>query len=265
MLHFTANLSLLFTELPMVERFKAAKQHGFDWVEIQFPYQNPAHVLKNAMDEAGVQLALFNISADDLMTGGEGLAAVPEKREAFIDAVDIAAEYATVLSPRLINVLAGRCSHAERFENYLETFKGNLGFTAETFTNYGIRIVFEAVNNKDMPGFIINSGQQMLDLINDINHPNLFMQYDIYHMYIMEEDPIEFIGKHWNKIGHIQFADVPGRGQPGTGKIDFSALFKCIADSGYRGFLGAEYKPIGNTNESLDWLAEFGQLVNRSA
>ncbi len=258
MLHFSANLSLLFTELPMIDRFKAAKQHGFDWVEIQFPYQIPPRVLKVAMDEAEVELALFNISADNLMAGGEGLAAVPEKREAFIEAVDIAAEYAKVLSPRLINVLAGRCSHAERLEIYLETFKGNLGFTAEMFAGYGIRTVFEAVNNKDMPGFIISSGQQMLNLINDIDHPNLYMQYDIYHMYMMGEEPIKFIAEHWDKIGHIQFADAPGRGQPGTGEIDFSSLFKCIADLDYDGFLGAEYKPIGITNDSLDWIAKFG-------
>ncbi len=255
--HFSANVSLLFTELPILERFGAAKEHGFEWVEIQFPYETPAKDLKAAIDQAGVKLALFNVPADDLMTGGEGLAAVPEKRDAYLDAVDITVEYAKVLNPLLINVLAGRCLSADRYADYLQTFIGNLGYTAEKLSKLAIRTVFEAVNTKDMPGFIINKGQQMLNVVGQLSHPNLFMQYDIYHMDTMGEKPIDFIPEHRDKIGHIQFADSPGRGQPGTGEINFPALFERITNSGYDGLLGAEYLPVGSTHESLDWLGRY--------
>lgn len=251
---FSANLSLLFTELPILERFGAAKKCGFEWVEIQFPYGSPAEDLKAAIEQAGVKLALFNVPADDLLAGGEGLAAVPEKRETYLDAVDIAIEYAKILNPLSINILAGRCLRAHRYGDYLQTFIGNLGYTAQKLSGLGIRAVFEAVNTKDMPGFIINKGQQMLDVVNQLNHPNLFMQYDIYHMHTMGENPIEFIPKHHDKIGHIQFADSPGRGQPGSGEIEFPLLFNRIDDSGYDGLLGAEYIPVGATQDSLEWL-----------
>ncbi len=255
--NFSANVSLLFTELPLIDRFRAAKQHGFDAVEIQFPYETPARDLKVAIDQAGMELILFNVAAADLLSGGEGLAAVPEKREVFLHAVDTTLQYAEILQPKLINVLPGRCHNAERMANYLETFKGNLGYAAEMFSAESIKVVFEAVNTKDMPGYIVNSGQQMLDVFTTVDHPNILMQYDIYHMHTMGENPQQFIPEHAGQIGHIQFADSPGRGQPGTGSIDFPALFKTIDNSDYAGHLGAEYRPTGSTSDSLNWLAEY--------
>lgn len=254
---FSANLSLLFTELPLLERFKAAKNCGFEAVEIQFPYDYPAQEIQSEIDEAGLELVLFNVPAGDLLSGGEGLAAVPGRRSDFRAAVDKAVEYARILKPRIINVLPGRCLKDDRRVEYLETFKNNLRFAAERFAAFGIQVVFEAVNTLDMPGFLVSRGAGMLDILDALNHPNLFLQYDIYHMQMMGENHIDFFRRHAALIGHVQFADAPGRGEPGTGNIDFRRLFEAIDESGYRGRLGAEYKPRVGTKRSLDWMIAY--------
>jgi hydroxypyruvate isomerase len=253
MLKFTANVSMLFTELELINRFKAAKQSGFTAVEIQFPYNLSAETLKNTLEEQQLKLVLFNVDADDLLHGGEGLACVPEKMDQFRQAVAQSLEYATLLKPEAINILPGRCFNETRKEDYLKTFKENLRFAVGAFSSLGIKTVFEAINSHDMPGFIIHNGQQMLDTVNQLNHPDLFIQYDIYHMQMMDEKPDEFITRHADKIGHIQFADCPGRGQPGTGQINFARLFSVIEKSGYSRWVGAEYKPVGTTSKSLNW------------
>jgi hydroxypyruvate isomerase len=254
MLKFSANLSLLFTEVELIKRFKAAKQEGFDAVEIQFPYSLSAEILKNTLEEQQLKLVLFNVDADDLLQGGEGLACVPEKRGQFRQAVAQTLDYAKLLKPEAINVLPGRCFNEQRKQDYLETYKENLCFAVKTFAPLGIKTVFEAVNSHDMPGFIIHNGLQMLDMLDQLKLPMLFMQYDIYHAQMMGDKPDEFIARYADKIGHIQFADCPGRGQPGTGKIDFERIFSVIDKSTYLGWIGAEYNPVGTTAESLDWL-----------
>jgi hydroxypyruvate isomerase len=253
MLNFTANLSLLFTEVDLISRFNAAKQAGFDAVEIQFPYSLSANTLKNTLEDVQLKLVLFNVDADDLLDGGEGLACVPEKRDQFRQAVAQTLEYAKLLKPEVINVLPGSCFNENRKRDYQETFKENLCFAVETFAPLGIKTVFEAVNIHDMPGFIIHNGQQMLEILDQLKLPELFMQFDIYHMQMMNDNPAEFITRHADKIGHIQFADCPGRGQPGTGQINFARIFSVIEKSAYSGWVGAEYKPVGTTPESLDW------------
>ena len=253
MLNFSANLSLLFTEVALIDRFKAAKQSGFDAVEIQFPYTLSAETLKNTLEQQQLRLVLFNVDADDLLQGGEGLACVPEKRNQFRLAVAQALEYARLLKPVVINVLPGRCFNEQHKQEYLETFQENLCFAVEAFAPLGIKTVFEAVNSRDMPGFIIDNGRQMLNLLDKLQRPGLFMQYDIYHAQMMGDKPEEFIARHADKIGHIQFADSPGRGQPGTGRIDFERVFSAIENSAYSGWVGAEYKPVGSTFESFGW------------
>lgn len=253
MLNFAANLSLLFTEVELIERFKSARQQGFDAVEIQFPYTLSTETLKVALEQHRLKLVLLNVAADDLLQGGEGLACVPEKQAQFRQAVAQAADYARLLKPDVINVLPGRCLNETRKQDYLRTFKENLCFAADAFSPLGIKTVFEAINTQDMPGFLISGGKQMLAVLDELNRPDLFMQYDVYHASMMGEDPAGFITRHADKIGHIQFADCPGRGQPGTGQIDFAKVFSAIEESGYQGWVSAEYKPTGTTAESLGW------------
>ncbi len=254
MLKFSANLSLLFTEVDVLERFKLAKQHGFDGIEIQFPYEIAPEVFKSHLDEQGLRCVLFNVAADDLLAGGEGLASVPEKQAQFKEAVAQTLEYATLLKPEAINVLPGRCLTPARLSEYQATFTENLAYAVAAFAPLGIKIVFEAINTYDMPGFIIHSTQQQLAILEALNLPDLYLQYDIYHMQKMGEAVADFIKQHAAQIGHIQFADCPGRAQPGTGQLDFVTVFSAIIESGYQGWVGAEYKPMGETKSSLAWL-----------
>lgn len=253
MLSFSANLSMLFTEVALSQRFALARQQGFGAVEIQFPYSIPVTTVKALLDEYQLKLVLFNVAADDLLQGGEGLAAVPHKQAQFQAALAEAVSYAEILRPEVINILPGRCFQDAARHYYLDTFRLNVQSALQAFTPLGITTVFEAINTQDMPGFLLSTGQQMLDVLVDLQHPRLLMQYDIYHMAMMGEDSLDFIAQHAEQIGHIQFADVPGRGQPGSGRLDFTAIFKVIADSSYGGWVGAEYRPIGNTVESLGW------------
>lgn len=253
MLKFCANLSLLFTEVELPERFQATKQAGFNAVEIQFPYSLPATQIQQTLADQQLKLVLFNVDADDLLQGGEGLACVPKKRDQFKYALEQTLAYAEILKPEVINVLPGRCLDESKTGHYLDTFLHNLEYALEAFSPLGIKTVFEAINTIDMPGFIIHSGAQMLQVLQDLNHADLFMQYDIYHAQRMAENWAEFITQHAAKIGHIQFADCPGRAEPGTGTIDFPNLFNLIDNSDYQGWLGAEYKPSTTTLNSLNW------------
>ena len=251
---FTANLSLLFTEVPLLERFALAKQHGFSAVEIQFPYDLPAEQIQASLLANDLRLVLFNVDADTLLQGGEGLAAVPEKQSQFKIAVAQAAQYAAILKPQLINVLPGRCLDLARLPQYQATLLENLHYASQVFAQQQIVTVFEAVNSIDMPGFIVDNSRKMLTILEAVNHPNLRLQYDIYHLTRMGEDCAAFFKQHLAKIGHIQFADCPGRNEPGTGAIDFVSLFDLLDANHYSGRLGAEYRPSTTTVESLAWI-----------
>ena len=258
MLQFSANLSLLFTEVGLPERFKAAKQAGFNAVEIQFPYSLPAAQIQQTLADQQLKLILFNVDADDLLQGGEGLACVPKKQDQFKYALEQTVNYAELLQPDVINVLPGRCLDEKKYGYYVDAFLRNLEYALEAFSPLGIKTVFEAINTVDMPNFIISSGAQMLEVLSDLNHCDLFMQYDIYHAARMEENYAGFVAEHADKIGHIQFADCPGRAEPGTGGIDFQSLFNLIETLPYQGWVGAEYKPSSHTLNSLNWYQHNG-------
>ncbi|NOT13140.1 MAG: TIM barrel protein [Methylococcaceae bacterium] len=262
MLKFTANLSLLFNEVELIQRFRLAKQHGFNAVEIQFPYALDAKSILHTLTENEQKLILFNVDADDLLQGGEGLACVPEKRHQFLRAVEKAVNYAEILKPEAINILPGCCRIEHKKPAYRDTFLENLRYASDIFAALGIKTVFEAINTIDIPGFIIHNEQQMLAILNELKHPNLFMQYDIYHMQMMEQKPEAFIATNAAAIGHIQFADCPGRGQPGTGQLHFEHIFNAIEASAYSGWIGAEYLPQGPSIESLTWFRTQRALNN---
>lgn len=255
-MRLAANLSLLFTEVPLLERFQAAKDAGFSVVEIQFPYEESIEDLKQAKDSAGVEVCLINVPAGDLMSGGEGLASVPEKRDEFDQALKQCYAYAKALDVKLVNVLPGRCLDENRREEYLKTLKTNLKKAAHAFSPHHILVTFEAINTRDMPGFLVHHSEQMHDILTEVNHPNLKMQFDIYHMQIMEGNVDETIKHYGDLIGHIQFADVPGRGEPFSGNLNFKALFEDIRFSHYHGYVAAEYKPTQSTQDTLHWMEQ---------
>lgn len=249
-----ANLSMLFTEQPLLERFSAAKAAGFNAVEIQFPYVERIADIKTQLNIHDLECVLINVPAGDLMEGGEGLASVPGKEAEFAAALVECLSYVTSLRIKRVNVLPGRCMDESKRELYLSTFKRNLDTAAQMFKPLGVTVTFEAINTFDMPGFLIHNVQQMLDVIDESDHDNIKMQFDIYHMARMEEGDVSaIISRLGNKIGHIQFADVPGRGEPGTGELDFKSIFYAIEYSSYEGWVGAEYKPTKYTEDTLRW------------
>lgn len=250
-----ANLSLLFTELPLADRVLAAKVAGFDGVEIQFPYELPAIRLKELLEQADLPLVLINLPAGDLMQGGAGLAAVPARQQDFDQALQEALTYAAMTRPKCVNVLPGRLAEGVSREQAIATLAGNLRKTAEAFASLGIGVVCEAINPLDMPGFLINTPQHLQDLLLHVDHPNCRAQLDFYHMARQQLDVEVAIRQLGARIGHVQFADCPGRGAPGTGEQDFASLLSALHDVGYGGWLAAEYRPDDQgTTASLGWL-----------
>jgi hydroxypyruvate isomerase len=253
-MNIAANLSLLFTELPLLARIQAAAAAGFDGVELQFPYDVPAISLTEALARAGLPLRLINLPAGDLMTGGPGLAAVPARQIEFDAALQQALTYAAMTRPAYVNVLAGSLAEGVSREQALACLIANLGKTAEAFAVLGIGVLCEAINPLDMPGFLINTPEQLDELLRAVAHPNLQAQFDLYHMARQGLDIPAGISLLAGRIGHVQFADCPGRGEPGSGQLAFAPLLQALNSSGYTGWLGAEYKPTQSTPLSLDWL-----------
>ena len=250
-----ANLSMLFSEIPLLERIQAAAAAGFDGVEIQFPYEVPAIRLKEALQRAGMPLVLINLPAGDLMSGGAGLAAVPSRQAEFDLALQEALTYAAMTRPMCVNVLPGRLTSGLPRDEALATLVANLRKAAEAFQCMGIRVLCEAINPFDMPGFLINTPEHLDQLLRAVDHPNCLAQLDLYHMARQGLDIEAGIGLLAGRIGHVQVADCPGRGEPGSGEMDFPALLKRLQSSGYEAWLGAEYKPTKPIVESLGWMA----------
>jgi hydroxypyruvate isomerase len=255
-----ANLSMLFNELLLAERIMAARAAGFDGVEIQFPYELPSIRLKELLERAGLPLVLINLPASDFMQGGPGLAAVPARQEAFDAALQEALTYAAMARPMCVNVLPGRLAEGVTRDQALETLADNLRKSAEAFALLGVRVVCEAINPLDMPGFLINTPEHLRALLERVDHPNCQAQLDLYHMARQQLDIAAGIDLLGSRIGHVQFADCPGRGAPGTGAVEFEPLISALNAVGYDGWLAAEYRPDGeDTAASLGWLAEWQQ------
>lgn len=257
-----ANLSLLFTERALVDRVQAAVAAGFDGVEIQFPYELAAIALKEALERAGLPLVLINVPAGDLMGGGAGLAAVPARQAEFDAALDEALSYAAMVRPLRVNVLPGRLAEGLSREQALDCLVANLRRAAKAFALLGIGLVCEAINPIDMPGFLINSPEQLQELLERVDHPNLKAQFDLYHMARQGLDIAAGIRLLGARLGHVQFADCPGRHEPGTGTVDFAAALAALREVGYGGWLGAEYRPRADTAAGLGWLSGWRRALS---
>ena len=252
---FSANISMLFLEHKFLDRFQAAKDAGFGAIEVQFPYDiEPADLLA-AKENANVEIAVINIGAGDLTSGGPGLAAMPGREDQFKEAVEQACQYAEVLKPENMNVLPG-WPPMDQFsrEECLDVLASNLHLAADALAPAGAKALVEAVNTPDRPGFLLHTSAQAIATIEAADHENLAIEYDLYHMQIMEGNLVNRMSEILDQIGHIQFADTPGRGEPGTGEINYPFVFEAIDKMGWQGWLGAEYVPTRPTSETLDWL-----------
>ena len=250
---FDANLSMLFTEYEFLDRFKAAADAGFKGVEYLFPYAYSIDEINQRLKQNRLQQVLFNLPAGDWEGGDRGIACDPNRIAEFRDGVEQAAEYAQALGCKQVNALAGIVPENCQQETARETFINNLRFAAPHLKATGVRLLIEAINIRDIPGFFLNNTKQAISIIDQVGSDNLFYQYDIYHMQIMEGDLTPTLSKYINRIGHIQIADNPGRHEPGTGEINYPFVLNYLDEINYYGWVGCEYMPQSNTETGLLW------------
>lgn len=251
---FAANLTMLFTELPFLERFEAAAKAGFRAVEFLFPYEFAVEEIAARLKGNGLELVLHNLPAGDWAAGERGIGCHPGRVAEFRKGVVRAIEYATALGCPKINCLAGIRPQGVTAEAARGTLVENLGFAAERLGAAGIELLLEPVNSRDVPGFFVDRSALALGIIDEVSAGNLKLQYDIYHAQVLEGDLAATIEREFARIGHLQLADNPGRHEPGTGEINFSYLFRRIDELGYAGWIGCEYKPLTTTEAGLGWL-----------
>lgn len=257
MLKFAANLSLLFNEQPLIERFAAARAAGFDAVEIQFPYTLTVEQIQQQLEAHALKLILINIPAGDWEAGERGLACLPGREAEFAAGLEQAIDWARKLNVSMLNCLAGIPPQGTTAEQVANTLAANLTLAAERCQQAGIELMIEAINTRDIPGFYLHHSEQVLKLIRQLELPATALQYDVYHMQIMEGNLISTLQQNADKIGHIQIADVPGRHEPGTGEINFTNLFKALESQSYTGYISLEYIPQGQTEAGLGWLSGY--------
>jgi len=256
---FCANLTMMFNEADFLERFGTAAKAGFRGVEYLFPYDFDKDQIKEQLTSHGLSQVLHNLPAGDWGKGDRGIACLPDHVAEFQEGVGRAIEYATTLECPQVNTLAGITPQGVASETVRETFTANLKFAAAELKKAGIRLLIEPINTLDIPGFYLTRTQQALDIIQDVGSDNLFLQYDIYHMQIMEGDLARRIEKNLGIIAHMQLADNPGRHEPGTGEISYPFLFGHIDRIGYDGWIGCEYKPAAATEAGLGWVKPYLQ------
>ncbi|MBA1187896.1 hydroxypyruvate isomerase [Pseudomonas entomophila] len=254
MMRIAANVTLLFTEVDFLSRFEAAAKAGFDGVECQFPYAFDARQIRERLDRHGLPLVLFNLPAGDWARGERGIACHPDRIEEFRAGVHTAMAYAKVLGTQQINCLAGIRPTNRDDALVQRTFVDNLRYAVDALQDAGITLLMEMINTRDVPGFYLNRTAQALAIQAEVGSANLLLQYDLYHMQIMEGDLAQTLQTHLDRIGHVQLADTPGRHEPGTGEINHRFLFDHLERIGYSGWIGAEYHPRGRTEDGLGWL-----------
>jgi hydroxypyruvate isomerase len=251
-----ANLSTLFPELPFLERFAAAAGAGFRAVEYQLPYQWKPEELAARAREAKVEVVLHNLPAGDLAKAERGIACLPGREAEFRQGVERAIEYAKAVNCPRLNCIAGLApADREHFEVLVE----NVRFAARKLGAAGLQLMLEPINTRTVPGFFLSRSAQAIDVLNAAGEGNAFVQYDFFHMQIMEGDLAKTVERLLARIGHIQLADVPDRHEPGSGEINFDFLLRYLDALGYSGWVGCEYNPKGDTLEGLKWAKPYLQ------
>ena len=262
---FAANLSMLYTELPFLDRFAAAARSGFKAVEFLFPYDFAPQEITQRLQDHQLQLVLHNMPPGVWGAGDRGLAALPHRVDEFRASVAKALDYAAALGTPQLHCMAGIPPADVSTAQAHDTLVRNLRFAADAARQQGVRVLLEPINHFDMPGFFVNRPSQALAILDEVGADNLFLLYDIYHAQRMEGELASTLRAHLPRIGHMQLADTPGRNEPGTGEINYRYLFDLADALGYSGHIGCEYKPRdtspGGTDAGLGWVATHGQVL----
>jgi hydroxypyruvate isomerase len=256
---FAANLTMLFNEVPFLDRFERAARAGFNAVEFLFPYAHPAEEIQSRLDQHQLTLVLHNLPAGDWDAGERGIACLPDRIDEFRAGVASAITYAKALGVVQLNCLAGKAPAGVDAAVLNRTLVDNLRFAAAALRQADLKLLLEPINTFDIPGFFVNRTAQALAILDEVGADNLFLQYDLYHAQRMEGELAATLEKHLARIAHVQLADNPGRHEPGTGEINYPFLFAHLDRIGYRGWVGCEYKPATTTEAGLHWRQQLAQ------
>lgn len=255
---FAASLMMLFAEAPLPERFALARRAGFRGVECQLPYSLAALEIGRLLSDAGLEMVLLNAPAGDWEKGERGLAALPGREAAFGESLDRGLAYARAARCSRLHVLAGVVPEDTNPAEAEKTYVANLRRAAEQAAAAGVRVLIEPLNAHDAPGYFLNRMDQAAAILDAVGHPNLYLQYDVYHAHMTGEPLAETFLAHRGRIAHVQIAGVPGRHEPIPSDISYADLFQMMDESGYDGWIGCEYRPRSGTVAGLAWLVPFG-------
>ncbi len=254
---FSANLSMLYTDLPFMERFAAAARDGFPAVEYVGAYGEATEAVAAALADNHLVQALFNLPAGDWAGGERGIGCLPDRVDEFKKGVDTAIAYGKATGCTKINCLAGKAPTGADPSALELVLIENLKYAAPRLAEAGIKLLVEPINTRDIPGFFVTGTDQAERILDKVGSDNLFIQYDFYHMQIMQGDIVRTYERLKDRIAHVQIADNPGRHEPGTGEINHGFLFSELDRLGYDGFVGCEYLPAGKTSEGLGWMKSY--------
>ena len=252
--NFEANIQFMYNEFELIDRYEQAAKSGFKGVELQAPYSLEIDQIKEKLQKFNLKHVIINLPVTDPDTNLGNLALRPDRKDLFLERLDLGINYASNLGCIGINTGIGTKPDGFSNEEIYETLIENQIIASKKLFEKNIKALIEPINTFDQPGFFISTSQQGIDLLDKINHNNAFLLYDVYHMQIMEGDLVRKITKLKDKIGHIQIADNPGRNEPGTGEINYSKIFSLLDEIDYKGWVGCEYKPLVDTQSSLSWL-----------
>lgn len=253
MLKFAANLSMMFTEVPFLDRFEVAAKAGFRYVEYLFPYDYPAEELKQKLVQFGLQQVLFNTKPGNIESGEWGVSAIPGREEESHQHIDLALEYALTLDCPNVHIMAGVVPEGADRARYQDTFVNNMQYAADKFAQHNINICLEALSPAVKPNYLLVSQFDTLEMVERIERDNVFIQLDYFHAQNVDGNLTKMTEKLQNKIGHIQIASVPDRHEPDEGEVNYPYLFNQLEKLGYQGFIGCEYNPRGKTEDGLHW------------
>ncbi|HEY4202332.1 MAG TPA: 2-oxo-tetronate isomerase [Devosiaceae bacterium] len=251
---FSANLSMLYVELPFLDRFEAAAKDGFKAVEYLGPYDQEPREIAALLDSYKLKQVLFNLPSGNWAGGERGIGCLPDRREDFKAGVDAALRYAKVLSCPMINCLAGIAPAGVDRSTLEDTLVENLKYAAPRLADAGVKLLVEPINPVDIPGFFVGSSDHYERIAERVGSDNLYLQYDFYHMQKVRGELLANFERLQKRIAHVQIADNPGRHEPGTGEINYPFIFEALDRLGYEGWVGAEYKPAAGTSAGLGWM-----------
>lgn len=254
---FNANLTMMFQEFDFFERFEAAAKAGFSAVEVLFPYEYAVEDICNSLSLHQLEMKLINMPPGDWEKDERGIAALPDRREEFMQSVDKALFYAQALDCPLIHCMSGIVPKGVSRDECTQVYIENLKYLGQKAAPLGIEIMVEAINQVDIPDFLVNSQEQSMGIVQQVGLDNVKMQFDIYHCQMAQGSVTTRLDKFLPYIGHVQIADVPGRHEPGTGEINYPFLFKHLDEIGYKGWVGCEYRPKNGTLEGLTWFDDY--------